>query len=158
MSGTVTDANGYLDEARELLAAFPVVDGHNDLPWAMRQKAGYDLDAVDVAGDRSGELHTDIPRLRRGGVGGQFWSVYVPSDLGPDENAVAATLEQIDFVRQLVARYPKDLAPARTADAPMLVSSSAAAIMSESVAAAITRSEFSCSDPRASKAFRTRCA
>jgi membrane dipeptidase len=69
-----------------------------------------------VAGDRSGELHTDIPRLRRGGLGAQFWSVYVPSDLGPGENAVAATLEQIDFVQQLLARYPGDLAPARTAD------------------------------------------
>ncbi|WP_030897319.1 dipeptidase [Streptomyces sp. NRRL F-5126] len=109
-------SSSYEAEARELLAEFPVVDGHNDLPWAMREKARYDLDAVDVAGDRTGELHTDIPRLRRGGVGAQFWSVYVPSDLGPEENAVAATLEQIDFVGQLLARYPEDLAPARTAD------------------------------------------
>jgi membrane dipeptidase len=105
-----------LDEARDLLAEFPVVDGHNDLPWAMRKKAGYDLDRLDVAGDRTGELHTDIPRLRRGGVGGQFWSVYVPSDLPAGENAVTATLEQIDFVGRLLARYPRDLAGARTAD------------------------------------------
>ncbi|GAA3723569.1 dipeptidase [Streptomyces tremellae] len=109
-------AQEHLDEVRELLTEFPVVDGHNDLPWAMREQAGYDLDALDVAGDRTGQLHTDLPRLRRGGVGGQFWSVYVPSDMGPGENPVAATLEQIDFVRRLLARFPESLAPARTAD------------------------------------------
>ncbi|MEV8598071.1 dipeptidase [Streptomyces sp. NPDC052012] len=100
-----------LDDARALLAEFPVVDGHNDLPWALRQ-TGYDLDARDIAGDQSAHLHTDLPRLRAGGVGAQFWSVYVRSDL-PDP--VPATLEQIDCVRQLLDRHPKDLAPALTA-------------------------------------------
>ncbi|WP_030941710.1 dipeptidase [Streptomyces sp. NRRL S-646] len=98
--------------ARELLREFPVVDGHNDLPWALRKQVRYDLDARDIAAHQNAYLHTDIPRLREGGVGAQYWSVYVPSDL-PD--AVPATLEQIDCVRQLLARYPADLAPALTA-------------------------------------------
>ncbi|MGW2571810.1 dipeptidase [Streptomyces sp. NPDC001537] len=101
-----------LEAARELLAEFPVVDGHNDLPWALRGQVRYDLDARDIAVRQNAHLHTDIPRLREGGVGAQYWSVYVRSDL-PD--AVPATLEQIDCVRQLLARYPADLAPALTA-------------------------------------------
>lgn len=55
-----------LDLARELLAEYPVVDGHNDLPWALREQVGYDLDARDIATDQSAHLHTDIPRLRAG--------------------------------------------------------------------------------------------
>ena len=105
----------YADEARALLADFPVVDGHNDLPWALRENVGYDLDRLDIAGDLSGRLHTDIPRLRRGGVGAQFWSVYVRADMAGDD-AVSATLEQIDVVGRLLARYPRDLARALTAD------------------------------------------
>ncbi|MFK0169403.1 dipeptidase [Streptomyces sp. NPDC090306] len=101
-----------LDRARELLREFPVVDGHNDLPWALREQVRYDLDARDIAADQHAHLHTDLPRLREGGVGAQYWSVYVRSDL-PD--AVPATLEQIDCVRQLLARYPKDLRAALTA-------------------------------------------
>ncbi|MFE4657116.1 dipeptidase [Streptomyces hydrogenans] len=104
-----------LAEARALLAEAPVVDGHNDLPWALRQQCGYDLDLLDIAGDRSASLHTDLARLRAGGVGAQFWSVYVPGALAGD-HAVSATLEQIDAVDRLVERYAADLAPARTAD------------------------------------------
>ncbi|KOG35298.1 dipeptidase [Streptomyces resistomycificus] len=100
------------EQARALLREFPVVDGHNDLPWALREQVRYDLDARDIATDQGAHLHTDIPRLRAGGVGAQYWSVYVRSDL-PD--AVPATLEQIDCVRQLLARYPDDLRAARTA-------------------------------------------
>ncbi|WP_306986661.1 dipeptidase [Streptomyces canus] len=103
---------GSLESARELLREFPVVDGHNDLPWALREQVRYDLDARDIAADQSAHLHTDLARLRAGGVGAQYWSVYVRSDL-PD--AVPATLEQIDCVRQLIARYPQTLAPALTA-------------------------------------------
>ncbi|MET9962584.1 dipeptidase [Streptomyces sp. NPDC006326] len=102
-------------EARELLAGHPVVDGHNDLPWALRQQVRYDLDRRDIAADQSAHLHTDIPRLRAGGVGAQFWSVYVRSDYAGDE-AVSATLEQIDAVAQLIGRYPADLVRALTAD------------------------------------------
>ncbi|MDC0767943.1 dipeptidase [Streptomyces sp. HD] len=103
-----------LAAARELLREFPVVDGHNDLPWALREQVRYDLDARDIAGHQGAHLHTDIPRLREGGVGAQFWSVYVRSDYAGDR-AVSATLEQIDCVRQLLARYPQDLRPALTA-------------------------------------------
>ncbi|WP_307183580.1 dipeptidase [Streptomyces canus] len=103
---------GSLESARELLREFPVVDGHNDLPWALREQVRYDLDVRDIAADQSAHLHTDLARLRAGGVGAQYWSVYVRSDL-PD--AVPATLEQIDCVRQLIARYPQTLAPALTA-------------------------------------------
>lgn len=103
-----------LEAARELLAEFPVVDGHNDLPWALRQQVRYDLDARDIATAQNAYLHTDIPRLREGGVGAQYWSVFVRADYAGDQ-AVSATLEQIDCVRQLLARYPRDLAPALTA-------------------------------------------
>ncbi|QIY55836.1 membrane dipeptidase [Streptomyces sp. RPA4-5] len=103
------------EAARDLLARWPVVDGHNDLPWALREQVSYDLDQRDIATDQSAHLHTDLPRLRAGGVGAQFWSVYVRSDYAGDK-AVTATLEQIDVVRQLVARYPDALRLARTAD------------------------------------------
>ncbi|MFI6170694.1 dipeptidase [Nocardia sp. NPDC051052] len=105
-----------LARAHAILRDTPVVDGHNDLPWAMRIEAGYDLDAIDLAKDQSARLHTDLDRLRAGGVGAQFWSVFVPSDLAGDA-AVSATLEQIDFVRALTERFPDRLQLACTADA-----------------------------------------
>ncbi|MFG3286408.1 dipeptidase [Streptomyces sp. NPDC048111] len=105
----------HLEEARALLARHPVVDGHNDLPWALREKVRYDLERCDIATDLTGRTHTDLGRLRLGGVGAQFWSVYVRTDLAGDE-AVSATLEQIDCVDQMLARHPGDLAPALTAD------------------------------------------
>ncbi|WP_410538309.1 dipeptidase [Streptomyces sp. KL2] len=104
-----------LARARALLEAHPVADGHNDLPWALREQVAYDLDRRDIAGDQSAHLHTDIPRLRAGGVGAQFWSVYVRTDLTGDA-AVSACLEQIDVVRRLADRHPADLRPAFTAD------------------------------------------
>ncbi|MFI9720686.1 dipeptidase [Streptomyces sp. NPDC052396] len=105
-----------LARARELLAAHPVVDGHNDLPWALREHVRYDLDRRDIATDqRASGLHTDLPRMREGGVGAQFWSVYVRTGMSGDD-AVSATLEQIDIVRQLVDRYPAELRLALTAD------------------------------------------
>ncbi|MCB5179095.1 dipeptidase [Streptomyces antimicrobicus] len=104
-----------LAQARRLLAEHPVVDGHNDLPWALRKQVRYDLDRLDIGADQSAALHTDIPRLRAGGVGAQFWSVYVSADLAGD-HAVSATLEQVDAVGQLIDRYPGDLVRALTAD------------------------------------------
>ncbi|KUN87940.1 membrane dipeptidase [Streptomyces bungoensis] len=101
-----------LDDARALLREFPVVDGHNDLPWALREQVRYDLAARDVAVRQDAHLHTDLPRLREGGVGAQYWSVYVRSD---QPGAVPATLEQIDCVRQLIDRYPGQLRAALTA-------------------------------------------
>lgn len=103
------------EAARDLLARWPVVDGHNDLPWALREQVRYDLGRRDIATDQSAHLHTDLPRLRAGGIGAQFWSVYVRADYAGDK-AVSATLEQIDVVRELVARYPGELRLALTAD------------------------------------------
>jgi len=91
-----------------------VIDGHNDLAWAMRLLCDYDLDAVDLS-QVVPQLHTDIPRLRAGGVTGQFWSVYAPSRFTGSE-AVLVTLEQIDFVRRFITRFPRELALATTAD------------------------------------------
>lgn len=91
-----------------------IIDGHNDLAWAMRELCGYDLDAVDLEHGVPA-LQTDLPRLAAGGVGAQFWSVFVPCELTGDA-AVTATLEQVDFVHRLVARYPARLAMAGTAD------------------------------------------
>jgi membrane dipeptidase len=104
-----------LDRARELLAAHPVVDGHNDLPWALREQVGYDLDRFDLTADQSARTHTDLPRLRAGGVGAQFWSVYVSVSLKGGA-ALTATLEQVDVVRRLAERHPDDLLLATTAD------------------------------------------
>ncbi|MGH7643247.1 MAG: dipeptidase [Candidatus Dormibacteria bacterium] len=91
----------------------PVIDGHNDLAWAHRKAAAYDLSALDIATEQR-HLNTDLPRLQRGGVAGQFWSVYVPASL-PGSEAVLATLEQIDFVHRLIGAYPNALALAETA-------------------------------------------
>jgi membrane dipeptidase len=99
------------DRVAALLRSQPVIDGHNDLLWEARRRVGYDFDRLDVAGDCP--THTDLPRLRRGGVGGQFWSVFVPASLAGDD-AVSATLEQVDAGHQLVARYAGELAFART--------------------------------------------
>src|SRR5581483_11788540 len=100
-----------------LLREAPVVDGHNDLPWAHRVRARNDYAALDVGRDTtSAGLHTDLPRLRQGGVGAQFWSAFVPSTL-PKHEAVTTTLEQIDAIRRMVESYPDDLAFAASADA-----------------------------------------
>lgn len=90
-----------------------LIDGHNDLPWAHRDAAAYDLDALDIA-DPQPQLHTDLPRLRAGGVRAQFWSVFVPCSLSGSA-AVCATREQIAFVQAMVARYD-ELRLALTAD------------------------------------------
>lgn len=97
-----------------LLARHPVVDGHNDLLWTAREEAGYDWEALDV-GAGGTPTHTDLPRLAAGGVGAQFWSVYVPTRLTGD-HAVSATLEQVDAAYTLTDRYADRLVLARTAD------------------------------------------
>ena len=108
------------------LADMPVIDGHNDLPWEIRERYDSNVDAIDLlqstahlprpAGATSDQtpLMTDIPRLHAGGVGGQFWSVWVPTDL-KDATAVQYTVEQIDLVKRIAARYPNDLEMAYTA-------------------------------------------
>jgi membrane dipeptidase len=103
-----------LAHARRLVERAPLIDGHNDIPWRMReQKPRYDFDVFDLRQPRP-TFHTDIARLRAGGLGGQFWSVYVPGTL-QGESAVTATLEQIDAVREMLRRYPDTFEAARTA-------------------------------------------
>ena len=92
----------------KLLTANPVIDGHNDLPWEIRTRYAAKVEAVDLTKDTSAlplPLQTDIPRLRRGHVGAQFWSVWITADiLGP--RAVEVTLEEIDIVKRFVAANP----------------------------------------------------
>ncbi|MFC1619646.1 dipeptidase [Candidatus Neomarinimicrobiota bacterium] len=112
-------AEKYVEQARKILKEVPLIDGHNDAPWQYRKLVQYHLDQLDFAGDtRIAEdpLQTDIPRLREGCVGAQFWSVWVPDDSYLKSDAVQATFEQIDFVQRLAKRYPDDLETALTAD------------------------------------------
>ncbi|WP_374929163.1 dipeptidase [Kytococcus sedentarius] len=108
---------------RSLLREFPLVDGHNDLPWRLHALSQADAESTDltVADIGAGTLgtatqtHTDLPRLLDGGMGAQFWSVFVPADLSGDD-AVSMTLEQIDRVRALVEMFPDRLELADTAE------------------------------------------
>ena len=101
-----------LSRIRALLTEHPVVDGHNDLLWEARTRVAYDWDRLDIA-VAGRPTHTDLPRLREGGVGAQFWSVFVPATLRGDA-AVSATLEQVDAVHAMTARYADQLALATT--------------------------------------------
>jgi membrane dipeptidase len=120
-TGSATAENDA-QRVAQVLVQTPLIDGHNDLPWELRTRFGSDLDKVDLATSTasliapagSPPLMTDIPRLRLGQVGAQFWSVFIPADIkGPQ--AVQTTLEQIDLVKAMCARYPRDLAMAYSA-------------------------------------------
>ena len=102
-----------VQRARALLERSPLIDGHNDYPWALRETAGRDLAKLDITTPQP-TIMTDIPRLKAGGVGGQFWSVYVPVEL-QGQAAVTATLEQIDIVHQMMRKYPDTFELALTA-------------------------------------------
>jgi membrane dipeptidase len=105
--------DGYRDRALRILRAVPLIDGHNDLPGEIRGRGG--LDSVDIAVSQPA-LHTDIARLRAGGVGAQFWAAYVPSStMQSGTHSAVYALEQIALVHRLCARYPEAFAPARTA-------------------------------------------
>jgi membrane dipeptidase len=97
--------SALLDRARALHRQVPLIDGHNDYPWAVREKVQRDLDKLDITKPQP-TIHTDIARLKAGGVGAQFWSVYTPSDFA-GQTAVTATLEQIDIVHQMMRKYPQ---------------------------------------------------
>jgi membrane dipeptidase len=112
----------YSARVAQILKKTPLIDGHNDLPWEIRERFHGKVSTINLSSDTSVlpvpagsvALMTDINRLRRGGVGGQFWSVFVPVEMrGPV--AVQATLEQIDIVRQMAERYPQDFELAYTA-------------------------------------------
>jgi membrane dipeptidase len=102
-----------LEAARSLLAENGILDGHNDLPWALREADRGDPALIDIAAAVP-FTQTDLPRLAAGGVAAQFWSVYVPAELAGDA-AVATTLEQVDLTRRLIARHPGRLELALTA-------------------------------------------
>jgi membrane dipeptidase len=104
------------DEARELHASSLVIDGHNDLPWELRQQAQGRFDRLDIAKPQPKKLQTDIPRLRQGGVGAQFWSVWVPGSTANRGEALSTTLEQIALVKAMIARYPETFELALTTD------------------------------------------
>ncbi|MEX2663539.1 MAG: dipeptidase [Vicinamibacterales bacterium] len=102
-----------LERARALHKQVPLIDGHNDYPWAVRENVQRDIDKLDISKPQPA-IHTDIARLKAGGVGGQFWSVYTPSDYA-GQTAVTATLEQIDIVHQMMRKYPETFELALTA-------------------------------------------
>jgi len=128
--GTLLAVSGVVDAADDeyaarvdrVLARTPLIDGHNDLPWELRDRSKGHLATIDLRSDTTklpvpaggAPLMTDISRLRAGRVGGQFWSVWVPTDLEGND-AVQATLEQIDLVKRMVAMYPADFQMAHTA-------------------------------------------
>lgn len=95
------------ERVQRILQNQPVFDGHNDLPWVFREKYAGDVEGTDIS--IRARFDTDIPRLREGGVGAQFWSVYVPSSMSPAD-AMKAQLEQIDIARRMIALYPEDFA------------------------------------------------
>ena len=113
------DDDALRDRVLRLLAETPLIDGHNDVPWQYRRRVNLQLDRIDFRDTTrlDAPMHTDLARLRAGRIGGQFWSVYVPINAtGGGPRDFQTTLEQIDFVKRLVARYPDDLELAYTAD------------------------------------------
>ena len=106
-----------LERAKRLLRDTPVIDGHNDYPMAVHDKAQGDVDKLDIRQSQP-TIMTDIPRLHAGGVGAQFWSVYVPAPTPSQDPAdsVSATLDQIDIVYRMIAKYPDTFGLALTAD------------------------------------------
>lgn len=104
-----------LEHARALLKSTPLIDGHNDLPWEIRNSKAHphDVGAYDLRKATPG--HTDLARLAAGGVGAQFWSVYIPGEI-KDSGFARVQLEQIDIARRMIAMYPERLAPAYSAD------------------------------------------
>lgn len=109
-----------LERVKKVLRETPLIDGHNDIPWQYRTRTQNQLDELDLAADLTKldrPTHTDLPRLREGMVGGQFWSVYIPIRRpGGSEGDARIVLEQIDVVHRMVARYSDDLELALTAD------------------------------------------
>lgn len=108
------------ERVRKILQRTPLIDGHNDIPWLYKVATKLKLDTLEFDSDLTAlkrPPQTDLPRLRQGLLGGQFWSVYIPIEAYPGAVGDASrVLDQIDFVHRLVARYPQDLELAFTAD------------------------------------------
>lgn len=115
--GQQHERDAYRQQAIQILESVPLIDGHNDVPIQYRMRADYKFNLLDFMNTTSlaRMMHTDIPRLREGRVGGQFWSVYVSPNV-PEPESVQATLEQIDFVYRMIERYPDHFELALTAD------------------------------------------
>jgi len=113
LAAQVPDSS-YIRRALRLHREVPMMDGHNDFPWEMRSQAHLSWEGHDMLAGMP-TFMTDIPRLRAGGVGGQFWSIYIDPSLIP-QGAARSMMEQIDMVKQMEARWPAVFAPARTAD------------------------------------------
>ena len=119
---TTWAAEDYQHRLDQVLLQTPLIDGHNDLPWEIRERFKSDLAAINLGADTrhlpfepgQAALMTDIPRLRAGHVGAQFWSVWIPVST-PGFEAVQMTLEQIDLVKRMSAQYPADFAMAYSA-------------------------------------------
>jgi membrane dipeptidase len=112
----VSDVGGEVSEAAlRIHRTALVIDGHNDLPWKLREKSASAFEIMDIAAAQP-QLHTDIPRLRAGGVGAQFWSAWVPPETQRTGGATRIALEQIDLIHRMVGRYSDTFAFARTAD------------------------------------------
>jgi membrane dipeptidase len=119
---TAPAAPSYSQRVSQVLEQTPLIDGHNDLPWEIRERFKSDPGALDLSSDTrhiavtddQAPLMTDIPRLRAGQVGAQFWSVWIPVNT-PGYEAVQVTLEQMDLVKRMAARYPRDFEMAYTA-------------------------------------------
>jgi membrane dipeptidase len=114
MSITQPPDTALIERAQALHKEVPLIDGHNDYPWAVRENVAGDVEKLDISQPQP-SIMTDIARLRAGGVGGQFWSVYVPADM-QGQTAVTATLEQIDIVHRMMRKYPDTFELALTAD------------------------------------------
>lgn len=102
------------DQARRIHNSALVIDGHNDLPWELRTLGKSSFHIRDLAKSQP-DLHTDIPRLRKGGLGAQFWAAYVPTSAVKRHEAVKMTIEQIDVIHRMVRRYSDDFELVRTA-------------------------------------------
>ncbi len=103
------------ERAKKLHQQCLVIDGHNDLPWTMREKAASSFKQADISKPQP-KFHTDIPRLKQGNVGAQFWSAYVPSETRLERRSAHYTLEQIDLIHRMIKRYPDTFEMAATAD------------------------------------------
>lgn len=103
------------ERASELHRSLLVIDGHNDLPWELRKRAARSFEKLDIAQSQP-EIHTDIPRLRAGGLGAQFWSAYVPGTTLREGSALTQTLEQIETIHTMIARYSDTFELALTAE------------------------------------------
>jgi len=116
-SQALIQEDDYRERAVQILKEVPLIDGHNDVPWQYRGRADYKFSEIDFMNTTELErpMHTDIPRLKDGGVGAQFWSVFVPYSLSGSD-AVQATLEQIDFVHRINENYPEVFELALKAD------------------------------------------